>query len=292
MKFDNAQLERIRECLLGSNSETIIRYMHAHGLAQATSHFGEDVEQTARELGWISGPAGELTEFGSCAADSCREYQFWIERDRALPFEAAKVPQLDVERFRAREVLEIGSGMGVNLMSLALLGVTAVGVEPVEAYTQLGALLCEREKMAIPEIRKGTAEALPFEDGAFDLVFCVSAHQYFDLKPALSEIARVLRPGGEILIIGGTLGAYIPETCRALISNHKALKPLTTTTLNTLSYTWIGRRIVPTRSRSPTARPIYPTRTAMVRLLRQAGLTKASDPVNVGPETCFHARLL
>jgi len=43
----------------------------------------------------------------------------------------------------------------------------------------------------------GDAEALPFADGTFDLVFGVAAlHHALDLKRMVSEMARVARPGG------------------------------------------------------------------------------------------------
>jgi SAM-dependent methyltransferase len=44
---------------------------------------------------------------------------------------------------------------------------------------------------------QGDAEALPFDDGSFDAVINVeSSHNYPDLAKFLSEVARVLRPGG------------------------------------------------------------------------------------------------
>jgi SAM-dependent methyltransferase len=165
-----------------------------------------------------------------------------------------------------------------------------MGVEPVEAYVQMGTIFCEREGMEPPEVRQGAAEALPFDDGEFDLVLCVSAHQYFDLTPAFTEINRVLASNGEAIIIGGTLWPYFFGTVAELGSNPRNLKGLTITTLNTLSYSWLGRRLVPARNGFSTSRPIYPGQGAMARMLRQAGLEKASPPTPVGTETCFHVK--
>ncbi len=286
MQFSDGNISQIRDALLGPDGDDLIRLMQCLALGTDTEHLGTKPRTMARDLGWLEAD-GRRTELGICAADSCREYQFWIERDRALPFEGA-APQLAIERFRARRVLEIGSGMGTNLMSFALQGAEVMGVEPVVAYVQMGAIFCEREGITPPEVRQGAAEALPFGDGEFDLVLCVSAHQYFDLSPALAEISRVLGAGGEAIIIGGTLGPYVTGTIARLGSNPRELKGLTITTLNTLSYSWLGRRILPARNGFSTARPIYPARSAMTRMLRRAGLKSASAPAPVGPETCFH----
>ncbi len=48
---------------------------------------------------------------------------------------------------------------------------------------------------------RGRAEALPFEDGQFQVVSCImSLHHFADLDQALSEIRRVLAPGGLVLV--------------------------------------------------------------------------------------------
>jgi len=44
-------------------------------------------------------------------------------------------------------------------------------------------------------------EHLPFADGAFDLVYCVAAlHHALDLSRMVSELARVTRPGGTVIV--------------------------------------------------------------------------------------------
>src|SRR5258707_415022 len=47
----------------------------------------------------------------------------------------------------------------------------------------------------------GDVEALPFEDGAFDVVTCrIAAHHFADVATAVREVRRVLRPGGSFLL--------------------------------------------------------------------------------------------
>src|ERR1700730_6112803 len=55
----------------------------------------------------------------------------------------------------------------------------------------------------------GKAEALPFENSTFDLVVTrYSAHHWVSVPPALAECARVLAPGGRLLVID----VIAPET--------------------------------------------------------------------------------
>jgi ubiquinone/menaquinone biosynthesis C-methylase UbiE len=66
-----------------------------------------------------------------------------------------------------------------------------------------------REARVAAECRAGNvvfaaadAEALPFRDAVFDRVTCrIAPHHFPDVRTALSEIARVTRPGGRIGII-------------------------------------------------------------------------------------------
>ena len=176
-------------------------------------------------------------------------------------------------------------------MSLAGRAGRLCGIEPVEAYAQLGAIFCTREGIAPPEMRMGGAEALPFGNDEVDLMLCVSAHQYFDIHPALAEMARVLKPGGELVVIGAAFSSYAGGMATRAFKSRAGAKAFAITITNTLGYTAFGRRIIPSRSGFTTSRPIYPTRAAMTRWMRQVGLEQAAPPGPVGPETCFYARL-
>jgi SAM-dependent methyltransferase len=75
-------------------------------------------------------------------------------------------------------------------------GVAAVGIDPTEA-------LLARARALDPsgEYRAGRAEALPFANEAFDLVVSyLTLIDIPDVERAVGEMARVLRPGGALLI--------------------------------------------------------------------------------------------
>jgi ubiquinone/menaquinone biosynthesis C-methylase UbiE len=75
----------------------------------------------------------------------------------------------------------------------------------------------EAAKRGLGNIRTtyAKAEALPFEDGSFDLVTCRIAPHHFDSIPAfLSEVHRVLKPGALLALVdnvvpAGAVGDYV-----------------------------------------------------------------------------------
>jgi SAM-dependent methyltransferase len=95
-------------------------------------------------------------------------------------------------------VIEVGAGHGLNFAYYPA-GVTQVlAVEPEPHLRALAQAAAERAPVSV-DVKSGVAEALPVPDGEFDavvasLVLCSVSDQ----AAALREIARVLRPGGEL----------------------------------------------------------------------------------------------
>jgi ubiquinone/menaquinone biosynthesis C-methylase UbiE len=284
------QLDVAREYLQDHDADVLIAFMAGQSVDMDGAGNTSDAMAKATELGWLDPVTGQRTNLGFLVSDSCREYLFWQQRDRKLPFEDA-LPHLERAVFEDKYLCEIGAGMGANLMSLASSSARLCGVEPVDAYVQLGDIFRAREGIAPIEMRAGGAEALPFETDALDLVLLVTAHQYFDIHVALKEIARVLKQGGELILIGASFSSYLKNTGGAVMTGKSDPKAFLITVINTLSYTALGRRIIPSRSGFSTSRPIYPTRAAMVRWMRAVGFEQLERPDVVGPETCYYAKL-
>ncbi|MEZ5754260.1 MAG: methyltransferase domain-containing protein [Paracoccaceae bacterium] len=199
-------------------------------------------------------------------------------------------PDIVSDLLSARSVLEIGSGSGINLMSLARLGTEAIGIEPVEAYRQMGAILAEVEGLQSIRSVAGAAERIPFESEKFDTVLCVSSHQYFDIQPALHEIFRVLKPGGEVVLISGSWSRYLFGQAHNLFAGFGPAKGYVMTVVNTAAYMVLGRRLIFRRQKLATAYPVYPSRRAMKRMLGLAGFELATPPKPVAGEVFFRAR--
>lgn len=89
--------------------------------------------------------------------------------------------------------LEVGSGRGLLTRELDALGVVATGIDanPAAAANSIAR-----------DIRVMRVEAIEFRDGEFDHVIAIHAIEHFpELEVAFAEMARVLRPGGAMLLV-------------------------------------------------------------------------------------------
>lgn len=105
-----------------------------------------------------------------------------------------------VER-SAKAVLDVGSGAGHTALALAARGLEVVALDLTEPMLEQGRSLARERGLGLA-FQQGDVEALPFPDASFDLVTSrYSAHHYAHPERAVAEIARVLRPGGALLLV-------------------------------------------------------------------------------------------
>ena len=100
-------------------------------------------------------------------------------------------------------VLDVGCGSGVVTRELARrVGSTgrAVGVDPSPAFLAIARELAGAEGLGEGvEFREGSALALPFADGAFDVTIAATVLSHTPGgEAAIAEMARVVRPGGRV----------------------------------------------------------------------------------------------
>jgi ubiquinone/menaquinone biosynthesis C-methylase UbiE len=99
-------------------------------------------------------------------------------------------------------VLDLGCGAGHVSFAVApyARSVTAYDIAPAMLET-VAAAASERGLGTICT-RQGAAEVLPFDDASFDWVLSrFSAHHWHDVRPALAEVRRVLKPGGRVVFV-------------------------------------------------------------------------------------------
>lgn len=104
------------------------------------------------------------------------------------------------DRFAGSEVLEIGCGMGADLQQLASAGAHVAAVDLVPRHLEL-----TRRRFELAGLRarlaRADAERLPYEGASFDVVYSFGVIMCTaDMRAAVREIRRVLRPGGMAII--------------------------------------------------------------------------------------------
>lgn len=108
----------------------------------------------------------------------------------------------------AGAVLDIGCGTGeiIDRLAAKYPEATFTGIDLEEQHLDRARVRCARHGSRV-SFRLGDALALPFEEGAFDYVVCRHVLQAVsDARRALSEIRRVLRPGGRAHLIAEDYG--------------------------------------------------------------------------------------
>ena len=135
------------------------------------------------ENGWQSSADAWVAELGD-RGDFGRRY---VLDPVMLPRAIARAP---------RNALDVGCGEGRFCRMLKGRGIETVGVDPTPALLSVA-----QARDARGTYVEATAERLPFREGVFDLVVSyLSLIDIPDVEAAIPEMARVLRPGGTLLI--------------------------------------------------------------------------------------------
>lgn len=105
----------------------------------------------------------------------------------------------------ASRVVDLAAGTGILTAQLVAAGLEVVAVEPVAA------MRAELTR-SLPDVEviDAVAEDLPFEDHSVDAVTVAQGFHWFDAPSALAEIARVLRPGGILLLTWNVRDESVP----------------------------------------------------------------------------------
>ena len=141
-----------------------------------------DLEMTDR-------PVGSLEFF-----DELHAYRF--DKLRYLP------QLVGFDSYRGRTLLEVGCGIGTDLVRFAEGGAIVTGVDLAETAITLAQKNFSLHGVTAHDLRVANAEALPYADESFDVVYGHGVIQYTaDPARLIRECHRVLRPGGDAIFM-------------------------------------------------------------------------------------------
>jgi ubiquinone/menaquinone biosynthesis C-methylase UbiE/DNA-binding MarR family transcriptional regulator len=204
-KEGNWVLFRLREeGLGGALSRALVDMLPAHDLALARDLSRlEQVKTQRTELAarYFSANAANWEKLRSLHIDE-------IEVERTM--------QEIVGASRIKTLVDLGTGTGRVLGLFAAMADQAIGIDQSREMISIARANIERQGVRQAQVRQGDIYALPFANGAADLVTIHQVLHYLDdpLR-ALTEARRILHPQGRLLIAD-----FAPHDMEAMRAEH------------------------------------------------------------------------
>lgn len=105
------------------------------------------------------------------------------------------------------KILDIATGTGMTARTISQSGAKVTGTDIANGLLEAARQLAEEEGLSI-DWQLGDAEKLPFEDASFDAAASTFGIMFAsNQEAAISELARVVRPGGRVAI-----AAWLPDS--------------------------------------------------------------------------------
>lgn len=185
---------RVRELILGIEGLALLR----HSLDGDEEFLKARVEDIRR---FVSGDE-RLPDGGAAVSelDAAAGYASWSAVYDSLPSSYIEVEEPVVhallDALPPGDALDAACGTGRQTGALVARGHRTIGVD------QSAEMLAKaRERAPGAEFRTGHLERLPLDDDSVDVAVCSLAMTHLaDLKPGVAELARVVRPGGRIIV--------------------------------------------------------------------------------------------
>lgn len=168
----------------------------------------------------------DVTTGPDLAAIKQRQQGTWATGDyHMIGTQILIVSELLIEALDLRSterVLDVATGSGNAALAAARRGCSVVGLDYVPALLERARLRANAEGLEA-EFIEGDAEALPFQDGSFDVVSSVFGSMFApDQERTAGELARVCRAGGRIGLVAHTPEGFIGQLFK---TNAKHVPP-------------------------------------------------------------------
>lgn len=189
-----ARQVRTEEFLLGIEGAALLRHV-VDGDDDFVAERVAAIRRLSEGLDGDRSPAAAIPEL-----DVEGGYAAWAQIYDEMPNALIRAEQPLVHEaladVRAGRALDAACGTGRHAAHLVASGHSTVGVDRSAAM-----LAVARRSVPKAEFRTGDLAALPLEDGAVDAAVCALALTHLpDPTPAIAELARVVRPGGRIVL--------------------------------------------------------------------------------------------
>src|SRR5262245_18720927 len=165
-------------------------------------------------------PAGTPTPAPDLAAIKQRQQATWSSGDyHMIGTQIQIVSELLIEALDLRSterVLDVATGSGNAALAAARRGCDVVGIDYVPALLARARRRADAEGLPA-EFIGGDAEALPYRDGAFDVVSSVFGAMFApNQEQTAAELARVTRRGGRIGLVAHTPDGFIGQLFKTI----------------------------------------------------------------------------
>jgi ubiquinone/menaquinone biosynthesis C-methylase UbiE len=115
-------------------------------------------------------------------------------------------------------VLDVSTGAGHTALAFASHVARVIATDLTPQMLDAARKLADERNIANVEFKPADAQALPFDDDAFDLVTNrIALHHYADACLAVKEMARVCKPGGIVALVDNVVP---PDEQTAAYINH------------------------------------------------------------------------
>ncbi|HEX8494132.1 MAG TPA: class I SAM-dependent methyltransferase [Pyrinomonadaceae bacterium] len=143
---------------------------------------------------WTGDPCG--AKYGAKYKFATREFFDEVERHRYQEYAPWMPSVMGFKEFSGARLVEIGCGMGTDLLQFARGGAHCTGVDLTPRSIEISRLHFDLYQMRADFVLTD-AERLPFKDESFDVVYSNGVlHHTPGTAAAIREAHRILRPGG------------------------------------------------------------------------------------------------
>lgn len=117
------------------------------------------------------------------------------------------------------KVLDVASGAGQTAIPLARRGVQVTGIDIAANLVETARQRAQEEGLSI-QFDEGDAEELPYEDASFDVAFSLIGAMFAPQPHKVAaEMARVVRPGGRIIMGNWTPAGFVGQMFRTMAAH-------------------------------------------------------------------------